>query len=470
MISQFCIPLVHQQLARKNFYYFLERSFSIINPGEIFSSNWHIAVMADYLSRVAQGKITRLIINVPPRSLKSICASVAFPAWLLGKNPSNKIVVASYNNHLSYKHALDSRHLILSPFYKSIFPEMLISADQNQKYKFITSERGSRFATSINGTITGEGGNILIVDDPHNALDIYSQVKRQKVHRWFGQSFSSRLDDKKKGAIIIVMQRLHHEDLTGFILDNQPKTWHHLIIPAISPEDKIYYDGGCPYYFREGELLHQDREGYEEIERAKSELGSFAFTAQYLQKPIVNGAGMIKSSWLRYFHSEPIFLSVILSWDTAIKTAQNNSYSVCTCWGETKDSFYLLDVNRQKLEYPELKRQIIVMIEKWKPNVSLIEDKASGQTLLQDLQRETNFPFIAMKPVHDKITRFARITPLFEAGKVFLPKYRSWCADYESEIMLFPCSIYSDQVDSTSQYFSYIFNRNIAKPSVRSIL
>ncbi len=130
----------------------------------------------------------------------------------------------------------------------------------------------------------------------------------------------------------------------------------------------------------------------------------------------------------------------------------------------------MLDVNRQKLEYPELKREIIAMIEKWKPNVSLIEDKASGQTLLQDLQRETNFPFIAMKPIHDKVIRFARITPLFEAGKVFLPKYRSWCVDYESEIMLFPCSIYSDQVDSTSQYFSYIFNRNTAKPSIRSTL
>ena len=349
-------------------------------------------------SGVEQGEITRLIINVPPRSLKSICASVVFPAWLLGRNPSTKIIVTSYNNHLSYKHALDCRHLIRSDFYRNIFPDMLISDDQDQKYKFITSKRGSRFSTSISGTITGEGGNILIVDDPHNALDIHSQTKRQKVHRWFGQSFSSRLDDKKKGVIIIVMQRLHHEDLTGFLLDNQPKSWHHLMIPAISPQDKIYYDGGYPHYFKEGELLHQDREGYEEIERAKSELGSFAFAAQYLQQPIINGASMIKLSWLKYYHFEPSFLSIILSWDTAIKTGERNSYSVCTCWGETQDSFYLLDVNRQKLEYPELKREIIAMIEKWKPIVSLIEDKASGQTLLQDLRRETNFSLIGMKP------------------------------------------------------------------------
>jgi predicted phage terminase large subunit-like protein len=423
--------------------------------------------MADYLTRVERGEITRLIINVPPRSLKSICVSVTFPAWLLGKNPSAKIIVASYNNHLSHKHAIDCRHLIRSDFYKDVFPEMIISDDQNQKYKFITSKRGSRFATSVGGTITGEGGNILIVDDPHNALDIHSQLKRENVHRWFRQSLSSRLDDKKKGVIIVVMQRLHHEDLTGFLLDNQLKSWHHLMIPAISPEDKIYYDGGYPHYFKEGELLHQGREGHEEIERAKSELGSFAFAAQYLQQPIINGAGMVKSSWLRYYIFEPKFLSIILSWDTAIKTGEGNSYSVCTCWGETEDSFYLLDVNRQRLEYPELKREIIKMIEKWKPNVSLIEDKASGQTLLQDLRRETNLPFIGIKPTQDKVTRFARATPLFEAGKVFLPKYRPWRVDYESEIMLFPCATHSDQIDSTSQYFNYIFNCSDGKPGIK---
>lgn len=270
MTYQFNQSFIHQQLAQKNFYYFLEQAFSIVNPGEEFCSNWHIAVMADYLARVERGEITRLIINVPPRSLKSICASVAFPAWLLGRNPSTKIIIASYNNHLSYKHALDCRHLIRSNFYKDIFPDMVVSNDQDQKYKFITSMRGSRFATSVGGTITGEGGNVLIVDDPHNALDVYSQIKRQNVHRWFRQSFASRLDDKKKGAIIIVMQRLHHDDLTGFLLDNQPKSWHHLMIPAISPEDRTYYDGGYAHYYKEGEILHQDREGQEEIERAKS--------------------------------------------------------------------------------------------------------------------------------------------------------------------------------------------------------
>ncbi len=471
-MNNFIDDNICQSLSRTNFLYFLKQAFPIINPGIKYLANWHIAVIADHLERVSRGEIKRLIINVPPRSLKSFCTSIAWPAWLLGQNPSQRIIVASYSHHLSYKHALDCRHLIKSKFYQQLFPRFTISKDQNQRNKFITSKRGFRFATSIGGATTGEGGDILIIDDPHNALHIHSVTKRKNVQRWFQQSFSTRLDDKKNGAIVIVMQRLHHEDLTGFLLETQNGIWQQLIIPAIASEDQIYYEGANIHYFKTGDLLHQTRESNIEIERAKLELGSYAFAAQYLQQPIVSGVGMIKPEWLNHFDETqlPKFLSIVLSWDTAIKTGENNSFSVCTCWGETQSSFYLLEVIRKRLEYPELKREIIFAAEKWNPLVTLIEDKASGQTLIQDLQRETNLPIIAMKVIKDKTTRFARITPLFEAGRVLIAKTAPWRVDYETEILSFPGSVHSDQADSTSQYFNYIFNRRATRPRLRSLL
>lgn len=449
--------------------YFITKGFAETNPGVVFAYNWHIGVITDYLERVTRGEIKRLIINVPPRSLKSFCVSVAWPAWLLGLKPSRRIIAASYSQQLSEKHSLDCRHLINSAWYRSIFANTVIAGDQNQKNKFITSARGFRFASSIGGTITGEGGNFLIVDDPHNALSIHSKTKRQSTIKWFQQSFTSRLDNKKEGVIVIVMQRLHPEDLTGFLLKNQIGIWQHLCIPAIADTDRSYTEGSLTHYFKENEILHRDREGIEEIERTKLELGSFAFAAQYLQQPVISGGGMIKQAWLRYFDSAPRMQNIIISWDTAIKSGDDTSYSVGTCWGEVDNQFYLLEVIRKRLEYPELKRQITSLATKWQPLVTIIEDKASGQTLLQDLQREGGIMVSGIKVSLDKVTRFAAITPLFESGNVHLSKNASWLEDYENEILTFPYGEHDDQVDSTSQYFNYMLRYRARQPKLRRL-
>ena len=183
---------------------FIYKSFNTINQGVKYKHNWHIDLIAEYLQEIEKGKIKRLIINMPPRSLKSVCISVAFPAWLLGKKPNSRIIVASYSEKLSLKHSTDCRLIVSSKWFQELFPEFQLNQSQNEKYKFATTQNGYRFATSVGGSLTGEGGDILIVDDPHNPQQVMSEKYRLKTLEWFSNTFVSRLNDKKNGIIIIV--------------------------------------------------------------------------------------------------------------------------------------------------------------------------------------------------------------------------------------------------------------------------
>jgi predicted phage terminase large subunit-like protein len=465
---------LYKAACRRYLRFFIKEAFPIVNPGAEFLDNWHIDLISEYLESITKCEIKRLIINIPPRSLKSICISVCWPAWLLGTDPTRRIICASYSQNLSNKLSLDCRHLMRSNWFSNIFPDTTIAGDQNQKNKFLTKHRGFRLATSVGGTITGEGGNFLILDDPHNAIDVNSSKKRENAICWFQQSFSSRLDNKKTGVIIIIMQRLHIGDLTGFLLEKQPTNWHLLNIPAISADDIYYEINGFKYFFKKNHFLHPAREGVAEIHRAKNELGSSAFAAQYLQNPIAEDGGMVKKSWLKYYtHTLAIddYDHIMQSWDTAIKSGDRNSYSVCTTWGKLNDQFYLLDVFRERVEYPALKNRVTNGALLWQPDLILIEDKASGQSLLQDLKREhPAFSLVAVKTKSDKITRFARVTPLFESGQVILSKNANWLIEYEQELLSFPGSKHNDQVDSTSQYLQHIILMQvISYPNIRSL-
>jgi len=457
---------------RENFSFFIREAFKVINPGTKFICNWHIDLICHYLDGIYSGKIKRLIINIPPRSLKSTIVSVCWPAWLIGNNPSKRIICASYSQQLSDKLAVESRHLLKSSFFSEVFPKVKIVADQNKKNKFIVSDRGFRFSTSVGGTTTGEGGDVLILDDPHNALDVYSPKKREKTINWFQQSFLSRLDDKKNGSIVIVMQRLHHQDLTGFLLENNLHEWEILKIPIIADEDIRFQFDGRIYEYIKNELLHPQRDSFEEIEKLRNAMGSHIFNAQYMQNPLALGGGMIKSSWLNYYQDFPQDLGeIIQSWDTAIKSGDNNSYSVCSTWKTTKGKFFLLDIYRERIEYPELKKKIIELYEKWKPIKVLIEDKASGQALLQELRQDHwSIPLVAIQVHRDKFTRFASATTLFESGRVMLPKNGHWRTEYEQELLSFPNGSNDDQVDSTAQYLNYIMANIMRMPRIRDLI
>jgi hypothetical protein len=274
-----------------------------VDPTARYLDNWHVHLMCEHLEACARGEITRLVINVPPRHLKSITVSVAWPAWLLGHDPAARIMAASYSRALSVKHALDCRLVIGAPWYRRIFPGVELAPDQNEKHKFQTTRRGHRIATSVGGTATGEGADVLIADDPHNPRQAMSERARESALDWFDQTFASRLNDKRRGVIVVVMQRLHARDLTGHLLAKGG--WQHLCLPAEAERRTRIDFGRVRVLRRPGALLHPAREGRAEIARAKRELGSHAYAAQYQQRPRPAEGGLIKLAWFRRFAAPP---------------------------------------------------------------------------------------------------------------------------------------------------------------------
>ncbi len=457
---------VHDEAIRHDFSSFIIKSFSSVNPGAKLDYNWHIDAISEYLKACQKGEIKRLIINIPPRYLKSLCVSVAWPAWLLAANPSERIIVSSYAQSLSNKHSLDCRTILLSEWYNRIFPDVKIKSGQNQKSKFMTTKMGFRLATATGASVTGEGGNFLIIDDPHNPTTIHSDPIRDHTLMWFDKTFSTRLNDKKKGVFVVVMQRLHTADLSGYLLEKGG--WEHLCLPAVAETETFIDINGFSLVRKTGDYLHSAREGIEEIERAKKELGINSFSAQYQQNPIPLGGRLIKTSWIKRYKVPPgKFLRVFASWDTANKTGKSNDFSVGTIWGESDNSYYLLDVIRGRYEYLDLKRVVINMANKYNLQAILIEDASSGQVLIQQLLQETRLPCIPIKVSKDKVSRFYSILPLFESARIMLPETAEWLFDYEKELFLFPNLKHDDQVDSTTQFLSWISTQNIDKFRIR---
>uniref|UniRef100_A0A3B0IV60 Terminase large subunit gp17-like C-terminal domain-containing protein n=1 Tax=Wolbachia endosymbiont of Aleurodicus dispersus TaxID=1288877 RepID=A0A3B0IV60_9RICK len=475
---------------------FIELCFQTVVPGCEYNDYQYIKVIADRLEAASSGEVKRIIFNMPPRSMKSICVSVAWPAWILGNQPNARIIVASYSRLLSEKHSLDTRCIMQSDWYRKLFPKVELCKDQNTKYKFQTVQRGCRIATSVGGTLTGEGGDFIIVDDPLSPAQALSETFRKRAANWFDQALVTRLNDRKKGVIVLVMHRLHLEDLTGHLLCKPKNIWHHVCLPIIAEDKEIIYSiepvipvprqrdsehstvkewsRAVPeralYSREEGQLLYHLNEGKEEIEMIKAELGSYGFAAQYQQNPLPLSSGIIKREWLKRYKNFPdSLLHVTQSWDIAISTNNTSDFSVCTTWTKVDNTFYLLDVYRAKLEYPKLKEKVLSLAAKWKPHAILIEAKASGQQLIQELRKKSDLPIIQIVPHDDKLTRFHRIVPIIESERVFLPNQAVWLSDFEYEILMFPETRHDDQVDSTVQYLQWVRNNIARVVAIRSL-
>jgi len=350
-------------ILRSDFYGFIERSFYELNPDTSFKDNWHIEVLAYELEQVRLGETKRLIINVPPRSLKSHCASIAFPAWVLGHAPSAQIICVSYAQDLSDKLASDCRTLMMSPMYKNTFPTRLSSL-RPALNELTTTRRGFRMATSVGGVLTGRGADILIIDDPLKPDEALSEVERKKVNDWHDHTLITRLNDKREGRIILIMQRLHQDDLTGHVLEKED--WRVVRFPAIAEEDELHeinmpFGGVRRVVRRAGEALHPEREPLDVLQEIRLTQGEYNFAGQYQQAPAPCGGGMVKSEWFRTFSLEESnlqFQTILQSWDTANKPGELSDFSVCTTWGIIGKHLYLLHVYRKRVDYPELKRAV----------------------------------------------------------------------------------------------------------------
>lgn len=449
----------YRALLRSDLSVFIERTFRHLDPQTNYAHNWHIDLLADRLTQVAEGKIKRLIINVPPRSLKSITASIAFPAWLLGHHPAKRVVCASYGQDLSNKLARDCYSVMNADWYKAIFPTRLGSS-RSPIADFETTERGGRLATSVGGVLTGRGGDILIIDDPVKPDEAMSDSQRKAANDWFDNTLYSRLNSKATGAIIIIMQRLHLDDLVGHVLEKED--WEIVSLPAEAVEDETWYyrslAGAEVHHRSRGEALHPAQEPPQALKALRNTMGEYAYSAQYQQSPVPMGGGLVKEVWLRRYTAatRPKHFDYILqSWDTANKASEVADYSVCTIWGVKDKELYLLEVIRERLEYPDLKRLVIETLNRWGAKYVLIEDKASGVQLIQDLQR-TSYRIEGIKCTDEKAMRLIQQTPAIEAGKVLFPESAPWLDTFLKEVLTFPMSKHDDQVDSMAQAIKWM--------------
>ena len=279
---------------------FIWKMFPDVSAGETFLPNWHVQTIAHHLALCEQGLIKRLIITLPPRNLKSICASVAFPAWVLGRNPRRKIICASYSQDLADKLSTDCRTVMSAGWYADLFPETDLPRGKNTRRFLRTGAGGYRFATSVTGTVRGLGGDMIIIDDPLKGLEAVSPAERLRVAQWYDGVIYGRLNNKNDGVIILIMQRIHEDDLVGHVLE-KGDDWVHLNIPAIAPADEEYDLGYRTFMRFEGDPIHEERESLETLEGVRRNLGTYHFMAQYQQDPIPLEGDLFKRTWFNYF-------------------------------------------------------------------------------------------------------------------------------------------------------------------------
>lgn len=445
----------YRALLRTDLGLFIERSFNELNPQTLFLPNWHIELIASELEACARGETKRLIINVPPRSLKSHCVSIAFVAWLLGHKPSAQTICVSYAQDLADKLAMDCRTLIASRFYMDLFRTRL-SIQKRSVEEFTTTENGFRMATSIGGVLTGRGADFIIIDDPLKPEESLSETQRQKVNDWYDHTLYTRLNDKQKGCIIIVMQRLHEDDLVGHV--TRQTGWKWLRLPAIAEEDEMHvirnvYGERTVTRYR-GEALHVEREPLGLLAQLRETQGEYNFAGQYQQAPAPLEGGLVKAGWFKSYGATDVTAKydfVFQSWDTANKATELSDFSVCTTWGVKSSDLYLLNVYRRRLEYPDLRRAVRDMATAFKVKNILVEDKASGTQLIQDLIADGIHGVTRYQPTLEKIIRMHSVTSTIENGFVYLPETADWLAEYLHELVTFPKSRFDDQADSTSQ-------------------
>jgi predicted phage terminase large subunit-like protein len=434
---------------------FTHRSFLELNPREEFLSSWHIERLAAKLEEVRRKSCKQnIIINVPPRHLKSHVISIAFPAWLLGHDPSKHILSVTYAQDFSDSLARKSRTLMTSPFYQALFDTRL-SKGREAVSDFETTAGGGRFSTSVGGVLTGRGADIIIIDDPLKADDALSEARRRSVNEWFDNTLRSRLNSQEKGVTIIVMQRLHADDLVAHV--QQHESWDVLSFPAIAEQDETY-DFLTPYGRRRvhrstGEILQPALLSPTALEAQRRGMTEYNFVAQYQQDPQPPSGIIVKREWLKYYEPGDLpkqFNQILQSWDTAIKHTELSNFSACTTWGLKDKRLFLLDVYRRKLEFPDLKQAVRELAARHRAQIVLIEDKASGSSLIQELRAE-QFSQVQAAPAldGDKVMRLLAQTAKIKGGFVLLPKHAPWLEAYLSELISFPNSKYDDQVDST---------------------
>jgi predicted phage terminase large subunit-like protein len=449
------------ELAERSLRDFLAQAWHVVEPGVEFIPGWHLDAVCDHLQAVTEGYIRNLLILMPPRHSKSTIASVMWPAWEWIRHASRKWLFSSYSSDLAIRDSVKCRRLIQSEWYQSRWGHIYrLTGDQNAKERYENTRGGVRLATSVGGTATGEGGDRIVCDDPHNVKHAESEAIRTATIQWWDQVMSTRTNDPKKSAKVIIMQRSHDSDLAGHLM--RSGLYETLLLPAeYEPARRCVTSIGFEDPRKEeGELLHPDRFGEEQIKILKIELGAYGTAAQLQQRPTPKEGGIIKNTWWRYYEKLPDkFDEILQSWDCAFKDLRSSDYVAGQLWGRVGADCYLLHQLRGQYSFTKTQSQVVALsdiaMDTYKAprsHAKLVEDKANGTAVIDSLK--SAIPgLIAVNPEGGKVARLAAVSPMIESGNVYLPRPENcpWVTDYLLEFEYFPYGTHDDQVDATSQ-------------------
>lgn len=482
-------------------YTFLRYAWRYIDPSP-FVDGLPIEAVAEHLEAVVDGDIKRLIINIPPRMGKSSITSVAFPAWTWiqtestpTSGPGVQFLHASYAQSLALRDSVKCRRLIESPFYQGFWGDKFkLTGDQNTKTRFDNNRGGSRLSTSVGSALTGEGGAIIVVDDPNAAQEAFSEATIEATKEWWDSALSTRLNDPKTGAFVVIQQRLSEEDLTGHILSKDIGEWTHLCLPMRYERERSFHTsiGWQDWRKEEGELLWPDRFGDREVTLLEKQLGPWAAAGQLQQRPEPKGGGIIKRDWWQLWENEnfPPIEYMVAALDTAYTTKTENDLSAMSVWGvfsggdnkaiatrvATKDGMVTVsEVKRtyteehprailmfawqERLELHELVLKVQETMKRFKVDKLLIENKAAGHSVAQELRRLYGGEEFAVQLVdpksQDKLARLYSIQHLFAEGLIYAPD-RSWADMVITQTGTFPKAKHDDLVDTVSMALRHL--------------
>lgn len=450
-----------QEMLRRSFHAFACRAFLTLNPGQTFIGGHYLQMLAWHLERVACGELRRVAFVVPPRHLKSHLGSVAFPAWLLGLNPTTRIIAASYGSELAQTFSLQTRKLMEEQWYRRTFPRTILDPARANLAELRTTRHGYRIATSVGGTLTGRGGDILIIDDPLKASDAGSETIRTAANNWYRESLISRQDDPRTGAIVVLVQRLHSDDIIGQLKDIGGYTI--IELPVIAATHQTFpLAPGVVWKRHPGDLLHPERMGPDELDQLRREVGSAAYQAMYLCDPEQLSGNLVLMEWFPRYHPEELprrFEAIVQSVDPALTPGEGNDWSVITTWGILGQRLYLIDVFRRQLLFPDLLKAVVQLRERYRADMVVIEDIGIGTAVAQTLQRDGASWVAFTRPHGSKEHRLVCQTTKIEAGHIYLPTVAPWLDAFEREVMAFPHGRHDDQVDSMTLFLHALDQR-----------
>ena len=449
------VKAVERELCQRSFSHFIRRAWPHIITDR-YIHNWHVDAMAEHFEAVADGQISRLLINVPPGTSKSTITGIMYPAWLWGPKgqPYHKFIGAAHEQGLAVRDSRMMRELVTSSWYQSLWP-LAMTGDQNEKLYFENAERGFRQACAVS-SMTGRRGHTIAWDDPLSPEKAHSEAHRNTALRVLKETLPTRLNDPEKSAIIVVMQRLHENDPSGYILAKE-LGYEHLCLPMeFDPARRCVTSIGWSDPRTEGdELLFPERFPRSVVDRDKAAMGEYATAGQFQQRPAPIGGGIFKNEWWQYYQVLPKIRYRIIYADTAQKTKEQNDYSVFQCWGMGEDGrIYLIDMVRDKWEAPELLVIAKAFWDKHKAEPRImgtlrqfkVEDKASGTGLIQQLKQK-KVPVDGIPRSIDKVSRAMDAAPHVQAGNVVLPEDSEWLSDILNEATSFPNASHDDTLD-----------------------